>query len=74
MANKLDAIKLRLSVLEMIVKDFHWMARRYCDGRSSYAPALFNEHTQRLLDLGIILDGGSDGTIWAGDGVKEGNK
>ena len=74
MANKLDAIKLRLSVLEMIVKDFHWMARRYCDGRSSYAPSLFNEHTKRLLELGIILDSNSDGTIWAGDGVKEGNK
>lgn len=28
--------------LRRAVRDMHWMARRYCDLRSSYAPGLFN--------------------------------
>ena len=50
-----------------IVKDFHWMARRYADQRSSYAVGLFNGHTRWLLSQGIKLNSTGDETIWARD-------
>jgi len=34
---------------------FHWMARRYADMRSSYAPSMFNEHVRKLRALGFGL-------------------
>jgi hypothetical protein len=75
--DELSALRARVSELEaengrlrFIVRDLHWMARRYADGRSTYAPGLFNEHTQALLDMNVALDGGgSDKTIWARDGM-----
>lgn len=56
-------------ILREIVVDYHWMARRYSDGRSTYATSLFNQHTRTLLDLGIELNRTSDNTIWARDGM-----
>ena len=53
--------------LKQIVIDFHWMARRYADGRQSYATGLFNDHTRALLAMGIELNPTGDGTIWAKD-------
>ena len=58
--------KTRIELLENIVKDFHWMARRYTSGRQSYATGLFNDHTKALLEMGIELND-CDGTIWALD-------
>jgi hypothetical protein len=55
--------------LRQIVVDFHWMARRYCSGRSSYATSLFNDHVRALLRLGVKLKRGTDDTIWALDGM-----
>ena len=40
-------------ILMEALRDFHWMARRYADGRSSYAPGRFNEHVRRLLKAGF---------------------
>lgn len=55
--------------LRAICKEFHWMARRYSHGRSSVAAGLFNDLTQKLLELGVELKAGViDGTIWAQDG------
>ena len=51
-----------------IVIDLHWMARRYADGRQSYAPGLFNEHTREAIRLGVELNPTADGTVWARDG------
>lgn len=34
---------------------FHWMARRYADMRSSYAPNMFNGHVRALRRLGFGL-------------------
>jgi hypothetical protein len=39
--------------LETIIYDLHWMARRYADGRSSYAPGLLNRHVNELLEMGF---------------------
>lgn len=53
--------------LRAIARDLHWMARRYADGRRSYATSLLNEHTRALLAQGVDLNPTADGTIWARD-------
>lgn len=58
-----------LEALRRIVVDLHWMARRYVDGRSSYATRLFNSHTRALLAMGVELNTTADGTIWARDAM-----
>jgi len=62
----------RCRALERIVVDLHWMARRYADGRASYATGLFNGHTRDLIRLGIHLNPTGDGTIWARDRMGRG--
>lgn len=57
------------AALKRIIEDFHWMARRYADGRMSYAVSLFNDCTRKALDLGCELNPTADGTIWARDGM-----
>lgn len=54
------------ALLRKIVRDLHFLARRYADGRSSYVTRAFNEHTRLLLALGVELDL-ADGTPWARD-------
>lgn len=56
-----------LARLREIVVDLHWMARRYANGRQSYAVGLFNRHTRALLALGVPLNATADETIWARD-------
>lgn len=61
-------LRQRCEALEKIAHDLHWMARRYADGRRSYAPGLFNDHTRALLEMGVKLNPTGDGTVWANDG------
>jgi hypothetical protein len=37
-----------------IVRDIHWMARRYADGRQSYAVGMFNDAVKRAYDGGWL--------------------
>ncbi len=60
---------MQLEKLLEIVIDFHWMARRYADGRMSYATSLFNDHTRALQSMDIPLNETSDGTLFAQDGM-----
>jgi hypothetical protein len=39
--------------LKMIILDVMWMAFRYVDGRSTYAPAMFNLAVHKLDSLGL---------------------
>ena len=53
---------------------FHWMARRYADGRMTYAAHIVNDHTYKLLKMGVCLDinidiAGND-TFFAHDGQE----
>lgn len=57
------------ATLRAIARDLHWMARRYADGRMTYAASTVNEHTRTLLALGVKLNPTGDGTIWARDGM-----
>lgn len=63
------ALRAENETLRLICADLAWMARRYCNGRSSYATHLFNQHTRTLLKLGVPLDPTADGTLWARDGM-----
>lgn len=55
------------AALRAIAMDLHWMARRYADGRSSYATRLFNENTRAMLRMEMKLNPTGDGIIWARD-------
>jgi hypothetical protein len=52
-----------------IVRNFHWMARRYADGRMSYVTGLFNDHVRALQQMGVELNPTGDETVWAKDGM-----
>ena len=50
-----EQLKAENEALRVIVADVHWMARRYADGRSSYAPGMFNSRVKELLGMGVEL-------------------
>ena len=56
-------------LFEEILRDYHWMARRYADGRQSYAVGLFNGHTENLLDAGLTLNPTADEKLFADDAM-----
>ena len=60
----------RCKQLESIILDTHWMARRYADGRRSYASSMFNGAMDRALALGLPLkqDTALHATYYAKDG------
>lgn len=61
-------------LLRVAVLDLHWMARRYADMRSSYAPSMFNRHTRALLAVGVHLKNpyfARDGAGRAYDGLSD---
>jgi len=59
---------LREQTLKYIIKNTLWMARRYADGRRSYATSMYNEAARMALSLGIINENDNpDGTWWAED-------
>lgn len=56
--------------LESIIRDIMWMARRYADGRSTYAPNMFNRAMDLCIDLGVnVKPDGPDQKIYADDGM-----
>lgn len=57
----------KIETLKKLVRDFHWMARRYADYRQSYATGMFNENTRAAIALGVELNPTGDETIWARD-------
>ena len=68
---KMPSLKARCLALESIIKDIHWMARRYADGRSTYATGMFNDATRLALRLGLDLRTArsADKTVFARDGM-----
>lgn len=43
-------------------------AKRYADGRSSYAPGWVNEVTRRMIGWGLEPNPGGEGVVWCKDG------
>lgn len=58
----------RLEALENIVSQTLWMARRYADNRSTYAPSIVNECIDKALELEIDMSGPPE-EIYARDGM-----
>ncbi len=58
-------------ILRLAILDCWWMARRYADGRSTYAASTYNGHTRKLQALGVPLhqDPTVNGSVWARDGM-----
>lgn len=54
--------------LEYIARETLWMARRYADGRCTYAPGLVNECIDLAIKLGIDLHGPPE-ELYASDGL-----
>lgn len=52
--------------LEQIIRKTFWMARRYANGRSTYAPAVVNQCLRDLADLGIDIDR-DPSLVWDGN-------
>lgn len=63
---RIDADTRRLRALERIVADTLWMARRYADGRQSYATGMYNDAARLALSIDV-LGTPPDGTWWAED-------
>ena len=54
-------------VLRHIVENTLWMARRYADGRMSYAPSMFNQAVTKLIEIG-------QGDLFKGDPAEGGKR
>ena len=41
--------------LEYIITEISWMARRYADGRGTYAPSMYNVAIKLAVKLGVKI-------------------
>ena len=53
----------REQILEAILRNTFWMARRYANGRQTYTPSVINNALSQLLDIGIKIE--DDNTLIA---------
>lgn len=74
------------ATLRRCIRQAWWQARRYCDGRATYATSTYNDATRVLIGLGVLprhnlegteLQEGDDfhwpeNTPWARDGMGPG--
>jgi len=58
--------------LREIAVNLHWMARRYADGRMTYAPGMVNNAVRQLQAMGVKLNICGECTPWARDGMGPG--
>ena len=61
------SLKAENDDLREIIANIWWMAREYADGRSSYAPALFNQCIEKAIANGVTIKD-DNGNIYAADG------
>lgn len=65
--NDLQRLHREVCELKAAVDWIWWMARRYANGRSTYAPHQFNIVTQSLRQANLLTDT-DNGEMWASDG------
>lgn len=58
-----------IEMLRSVIQDMWWMARRYVNGRKSYAVSMYNNAIKRAQDAGMIFSPDNDGLIEAKDGM-----
>lgn len=54
--SKVRQLENENQILKSIIKDIWWMARRYADGRLTYAPGLFNGAMARAKSCGMEIE------------------
>lgn len=66
-------LKEENEILKEIIKDTLWMAQRYADGRSTYAPYTLNMAVHKLDGLGLahlyVGDSANENRRFARDGM-----
>lgn len=65
--DKVKQLQTQNRNLKEAVAEIWWMARRYANGRSTYAPHQFNTVTQSLRACNLLTDS-DNGELWAEDG------
>lgn len=55
--------------LKYIIRETLWMARRYADNRTTYAPYIFNECLDMAESLGVKIEDDIDIGKYARDGM-----
>jgi hypothetical protein len=65
-AKSMQELEQENYILRSIIKDTLWMARRYADGRSTYAPSAVNMAIEKAKQLGITI--GTDTSLDGLDG------
>ena len=64
----IQTLKVENEELKRFCVDLQWMAKRYAEGRQTYAPSTVNNITRRLIEMGLPLNPCGEGTVWARDG------
>lgn len=52
--SEIAKLKAERDEARQIVRDIHWMARRYANGRLSYAPGMFNDAIRKAVEGGWL--------------------
>lgn len=65
--------KHEAEALRKVIEDIAWMARRYADGRSTYAPSMYNEAAISAMRLGCKIrpDFAEGDIVFARDGMED---
>lgn len=64
----IDTLLAENAQLRSIISDLYWMARRYADGRSTYAPSTYNAAIKRAIALDCHLPHTPGEGLFASDG------
>jgi hypothetical protein len=65
LSSKVEFLEDSVEKLSKIIVDTIWMARRYADGRQTYAPEMANDALDMCKELGIKID--SDWCLSSGE-------
>lgn len=67
---KIKKLEAERDEARQIVRDIHWMAQRYADGRSTYAPGMFNDAIKKAVDGGWLTEPADGSGLYARDGME----
>jgi hypothetical protein len=51
--SKLEVCEKQLEVCKNVIREISWQAQRYANGRSTYAPCMFNSAIKMLDENGL---------------------
>lgn len=74
-ARQIEALQAENGLLRKAIRDNWVWARRYCDGRMTYATSGYNDATRALMAAGVLPPDWADPmaeTPWARDGMGAG--